>query len=552
MIEAQKHGGRRDRFAGMALDGVLLAALFTLSMWLNGLHADFPPDYHPDEPSKARQVLSHDFNFNHPHLLLTATRGLNEILGPNQTTLDAALSPRDAWRDHHQTIVRNGRWVSAAFAALAACALALAAGLHYDRLAGAAAGLMVALNHGLITRAHYMKEDTALLLGLAVMMLGLSWAWRRRGCGGWAAAALLGLGGGLAAAGKYVGFVPAAAGILWFMAGPFMGRWWHRLIGGLLALAVGFAVFCAANFEGVFPFDPMRRGFDREWRHVTTEHVGLVSDGVGRYAVDVIRHETTWPALLGVVAFVIGRALRGRRPDAIDWTLLLFPLAYAFLITRSAVQFDRYFLPTVVFVQALGGVGWVVLGREVLRWVSVWRARPSEVTQPPRRAHAVLCGIVVLVLWPGAWASWACVRQFGDDGRDRLARWLAENLEAERGRPYVVADAYAKVDYRALREAGHRTGRRTLDFRRYTLDDLREAGVTHVIACNLNYDRYLTEHRNPAPGGEEAYHRAVDNYRRLFTETNIVWQNQPSRRMPYYVNPTVTVFELTPPRTAQR
>lgn len=534
-----------QRISGVVIEGVLLAALLTLSLGLNAANNGFPMRYHPDEHLKVRQLVNHQFNFYHPHLLLTATRAVGELVGPTQATLDQADGWGGASAAQRQAILRNGRWVSAALAALAACAIALAVRLHYGRLAGAAAGLMVVLNHGLITRGHYMKEDPALLLGIGVLMLGLAWAWRRRGAAGWAAAGMVGLGAGLATAGKYVGVAPAGAAIGLLMIGPFMHRWWQRLLGGLLALMIGFAVFSGLNFEGVFPFSPMQRGFDREWNHVTSEHTDLVSDGYGRYAMDVVLRETTWPALIGVLCFVAWLVRRRRRPTAIDLTLLLFPLCYAFLITRSAVQFDRYFLPTVVFLQAAGGVGLVMLGREAMRR---WAARSEPAAASSRGAPAwpriVTAGLVLLALLPGARVSWSCVRQFGDDSRDRLAVWLETHFDAEARACIIMADDYAKVDTQALRRAGHRVRSSRPVFARHSLDELRDRGATHIIVCNLNYDRFLNEHRTAAPGDEARIARITDSYRRLFDEGRVLWQSRPRIEMPYYVNPTVTVFEL--------
>ena len=49
-----------------------LAAFFAIaSLFLTTQANRFPSTYHPDEPSKARQVLQGEYNFHHPMLLLT-------------------------------------------------------------------------------------------------------------------------------------------------------------------------------------------------------------------------------------------------------------------------------------------------------------------------------------------------------------------------------------------------------------------------------------------------------------------------------------------------
>ena len=77
-------------------------------------------------------------------------------------------------------------------------ALALLAWLRYGALAGWGAGLAVALQADLFETAHYLKEDPALVFGLALSLLAAHCWWRephRRTLG------FLALACGLAAAG---------------------------------------------------------------------------------------------------------------------------------------------------------------------------------------------------------------------------------------------------------------------------------------------------------------------------------------------------------------
>jgi len=527
------------------LDTALLAAVFTLALGLNTTHNDFPARYHPDEGGKVRQITGQDrFNFNHPHLMLTAARGINAITGPGSEELAQISDDRRAWTAIHEKVLLHGRWASALLAAGAVVALMLGVRLHYGRLPALVVGLAAALNHGLIARAHYFKEDPALVFGLAVLFLGLCLLWRRRGWRALGAATVAGVGCGLAAGGKYIGIAPAVAALPFAACGPFFGSLWARVRGVQWMAVVGFAVFCAVNFEGVFPWEPMSRGFDREVRHVTTEHTGLVSDSYGWYYADVLLRETRWPAWLGAALFLAWLAAR-RRLTAIDAALLAFPLGYTALLLTAAVHFDRYLLPTVVGVQLLGGLGLALAARDGLWPVArvlagrVMGESKSRFTHP---AAAALTGVILLaLLLPSIHAARSCIQQFGDDSRDRANAWMLANLEPG---SFIVADGYAKIDRGALRESGHRLGRHALSFDRYTVDHLRANGVTHVVACNLEHDRFLREHRSPAPGREGDIGRRTRGYRDLFADYPIVWRSAQRVEMPYYVNPIITIFRI--------
>ena len=49
---------------------VWCAVLFTLALMLNTRHNWFPYFYHPDESAKVAQVMTGNWNYHHPMLLL--------------------------------------------------------------------------------------------------------------------------------------------------------------------------------------------------------------------------------------------------------------------------------------------------------------------------------------------------------------------------------------------------------------------------------------------------------------------------------------------------
>jgi hypothetical protein len=137
----------------------LALLLASASLWMFTRNNDFPLDYHPDEPGKVAQLMhpAQIRNFNHPLLMLEAANVVRIGLGVHNDERAIAIA---------------GRWTSAALAAIAVFALAIAgyfcAGYQGLLMCGAMAALCPALD----VYAHFFKEDTALLAGLAVALAG--------------------------------------------------------------------------------------------------------------------------------------------------------------------------------------------------------------------------------------------------------------------------------------------------------------------------------------------------------------------------------------------
>ena len=131
-------------------------ALFFGSLILFTRDNVFSFSYHPDEDGKTFQIIQRERNFHHPLLLLNAT----------DLAVHLARVPLTS-----QAVAVAGRWVSAAFAAGAAAALAVVGFYRGGWIAAWAVGLLVATHGKLYEAAHYFKEDTALVFGLAIFLL---------------------------------------------------------------------------------------------------------------------------------------------------------------------------------------------------------------------------------------------------------------------------------------------------------------------------------------------------------------------------------------------
>ena len=169
---------------------IMAAVLFALTLALDTRHNDFPYTYHPDEGGKVTQVLVGSRNY--PSSPAAA-------FDHDLRVARLAFIPRQP-----QAIVQTGRWVSATFAAGSVAAFALLAWWNYGLLVGWGAGLAIALQEDLFEMAHYMKEDPALLFGLALALLAAHVWWRYPGR---RSLRFLAIACGLAAAGKYLGIV---------------------------------------------------------------------------------------------------------------------------------------------------------------------------------------------------------------------------------------------------------------------------------------------------------------------------------------------------------
>jgi hypothetical protein len=109
--------------------------------------------WHPDEPSKADQIITGEPKFIQPLLLLRSTKLMLAVT---------------ASHPNPEEVVIAGRQVSAVSAVLSVLMLAIAAA----RLNGYLASLFVALIVGscplLFGLSHYMKEDCIFVLGLCL------------------------------------------------------------------------------------------------------------------------------------------------------------------------------------------------------------------------------------------------------------------------------------------------------------------------------------------------------------------------------------------------
>jgi hypothetical protein len=475
--------------------GALAFVLFTQ-------HRDFPFFYHSDESAKVEQVMTRDYNFHHPMLLLTATE---QWLGDSEARQDP------------QRVVEAGRLVSALFSALAVAALVWLAMLRGGLLAAIAVGVLLAIHQQLLELAHYMKEDPALLLGIALTFLALE-GYRRQPTA--VMAMLVGAACGLAVSGKYLGAVAFACAVpVVLLTSP--RRAAH--LGVVLASAA--VLFVVVNLPLLGDLAEFRASFDRE--------VGLVvegSKGMSRRVPHAIYlnifADNTTPAiwlLLGVYYWQFWR--RRREQDALAWIIALFPLVLTVAFSFSPKTNDRYYLPVTATFYYLAALGLTALAAKP-RWAAL--------------ALAVAIGLEIP-------RTLDVLRAFQHDDRRELADYIAAHLpptarivqdervmlpsERNRKRGRIVRDLPQEV------VAGKSYAAELGD-----LEKLRADGFTHVAVTESNYGRYFLDSMKPKDGAQDDYKQRRNFYERLFREGTLLFERP--RGTVVYLHPGLRLYEL--------
>lgn len=500
--------GRIDwRTCAMAL------AFAALSLFLTTEANRFPSSYHPDEPSKARQVLDGEYNFHHPMLLLSTTKLIIAL---------AHISP-DA-----DSVTIAGRWASALFTAGAVFCLVLLANLLAGPLAGFGAGCLLVVSHEIFEFAHYFKEDPALVFGISVFFVVLICYDRSPSLG-----KALGLGAalGLAISGKYVGAVVAPLAF-WLIV--LRRRETRVLPATALCIAGMLAVLALANLPVLANPSGFASGFTREAEFAALGHKGItrsVPHGVyWKVFTDAMMHEK-WMRFLPVMllllgAFYAGLILRRREVRASEWMVVLFPIAFGILLSFFPKTHNRYFLPGTAVIIMTAALGAVTLTR------FAWKGRPVFSRAWPA------CALIALAVGMQLPTFLAYFRGFHRDGRTAMAEYLKQHVP-----PGSVIAQDKRVDLDALKLP--------YDFRGKlfaaevgTIDELRAQGIEYVAVAEGDYGRYLTTRLRPTDQGAEQFEKHRAFYQQLFREGKKLYECPAGTLQ--YLQPHIILYRLPP------
>lgn len=495
-----------------AFPPVAVLILFFGSLAFHARDNDFPYFYHTDEPSKVEQILSGARNGRHPVLLLESAALILKVTG---------------WPPTKDNAARAGRWASAVFASATVAFLFLWGFLQFGWLGGLLAALLVALQPPLLTAAHFVKEDPALLMGLFATLLAALLYERRPST---VRVIWLGLAAGLALSGKWVGgaaiLIAATqmALVQWKTGSRF--RWRHWLI--FLGAAAG--IFLVIN-QKLFA----------EWNVTQT---GVSSEITSFYSTDEGEsrafHMSHYVKRLPEI-FPVGLVVLGVAGAVTAWAtrssphLRLFaviPFAYFLLISLIPKTENRYLLPVTTMLCALSAVAAVELSRK-LKWSVI----------PLIVAGAWFAGVSLIPDYL------EIVRSFHHDHRRELAQWIDVNLPEN---ALIVEDNRVALPVRGdprYSEAQHFLQRNVLSWdRTYASDygslaDLRAQGVTHVALFVSNY--LVLVERGGVKADTLQKQNAARFYEELKTSSKVVFVRR--KGIDRYLNSGLILYEIGQP-----
>jgi len=486
-------------------------AVFAVCLFLYARNNAFPYYYHPDEAGKVEQILANERNFNHPLLLLTATDLASEFTGMDRSRQETAIV---------------GRWVAAGFAALAVAALAMLA-MHYQGLwAGICVGAIGALSYRMLQYAHFMKEDTALVMGLALFFLALARFWDRRTT--WNLI-LLAASSAVAASGKYIGFITVLIAVpVVLLAARAEGAEVRKR-----SMKIFFRVFAVAlavvNYYVILNLGAFFGSLKWEIKHSITHHGGLTRSVPHAEYLDRFVDDTFLLLWILIAIHFLYLAITWRKRTAPEWIISAFPIVYAAILSCSTLVYARYFLPVMTFAYLLAGLG-IVEGARIIpavRWRFGAAVRSAIVL--------ILLGSTLALQWPSFAGTFSAFR---DDHRAALVDWIEENLP---GAAVIAQDEYVRLPASASGGGAGGGSEQENETDRVlpqevltaqwvadlgTLDELRQRGVTHVAVCRTRYGRLFSDTRRPTEEAEAEFLRRKAFYEKLFDTGELLWEKE--------------------------
>ena len=377
--------------------------------------------------------------------------------------------------------------------------------------------------HQVFELAHYFKEDTALFLGLSLVVVTLHVQHRRPG---WDAALLLGAACGLCLSAKYLGavmIIPAAV----IMGAAQRGKrvsatQWGWFAAGLIAAAA------VVNFPVFGHLDVFRHSFGRETELVAQggrENMGgqvAIFEYIRIFVGDT--NPVVW-VLVGAEMIAIRR-----RGDVFDWTMGIFPFAFMLLLCCSTKTNDRYFLPATAGFHYLAALGALDLpGMLPVKWRT--RLTPWKLA-----GVALLVNVGLLVPYLVA---------FAHDDRREMLDWIGANVPAS---AVIAGEERANLPVTTRPE---RLGERPLLAQRAMetpfaadLGDTPQAlagkGIRYVVVSESNYGIFFRKATTGRLTPEMQRKRAF--YVALFKDYQPVWERE--RGTVIYLHPGLRVYRL--------
>lgn len=504
-----RRGGRDER--PLVALGIWSLVLFVAVLLLDTRHNQFPYFYHPDEPVKVEQLRTGDWNYHHPMLLLTTTKVALETTGASM---------------EEQHVVEVGRWISAAFTALAVVLLSLLAFVWRGWAAAIATGLALLLHHQFFELAHYLKEDTALVFGMAFsFLMAFLFAQQPNRL----RAAALGVAVACAISGKYIGLsVLAVVGpVLWRTAREDrparLAAFALTLVGALILINLPL-VLNPAGFA---------HSFDREIQLVVHGQQGTTRRVPHSLYLNIFRDNTTPIMWALLIVFLVERWRERRVLQRVEWLLIAFPFVYTVALSFSPKSNDRYFLPATALFTLFAAFGALDAARLLGRWIS------------PRWATIAVIAALVAAQLP-SWCRYETAFQH-DDNRE-LIDWIKSHLPATaiivKDSRILLPDPNSSRDAARFEPLEQKILAKKFAADVGSIEELRKLGVSHVAISETDYGRFFLNGVRPKKDEVKDFERRKAFYAELLRSGDLLFQRE--RGTVLYLHPGIRLYAMPP------
>jgi len=496
------------------LIGVIILGAAYLRFY--GLSFGLPNNFHPDEVPKVyaimRMVQNENLNpkyFLHPSLLLYLSYFCNSLIH---------------WfgfleGSFRETAFLAGRIVSATAGTLSVFLIYLIASRLFNRRVGLISGALLAVFPLHITCSRYLKEDALLLFFILASIFALIKAVQedRKDL-----LLFSGLLAGFSASVKYsgiltVGIVACAPWLRsrsWLPDKTFL--FWTVAAGALAPMA-----FIIGTPYSVISFEQFAAGFNYEKEHMARGHT-IAIDAWSQYWTYHLER-SIFPAMTKIPTFLaligVGILLRRRRIEDLFLIglIFLYYLPAEYVKAKPAPQPERYIYPCLPFLAVAGAVTlnfFLSSKKHYIKWIGT--------------------AVLVIALIQPMHRSVTLASEITDDTRERMARWMKENLP-KGSKVYIDLRSY---NSHLLEDDFDITYSRSSQVHRdLTRDELLRQGQDYLLLSSLWWDRYFSQPRSDAP---------VQKVIREVFRTIPIEKEITSQYGTYgFHNPTITLFSLS-------
>lgn len=399
-----------------------------------------------------------------------------------------------------------GRLISVVFGVgCVILAFHIAQQLAQDNTAGYLAAYLLAISPTLAENSHYLTPDIIVTFFVMLAAWGSFRVYRRGRTRDYVVA---GIACGLAASAKYNGaLIVVALAAAHFLRPRSNGVRDPRLY---TCAILSIAAFFATSPYAILDYHAFIDGLNFNSTHYAGTHPGMEGNSIPFYTSYLFDFERL-PAVLGVLAFVVGVAKRFR-PMIV---LASFPIIYFLFIGQFSVRNNRTLLPAIPFLL----IAAAVLVAQIWRWAS---------THPQGRstaARAALIGVTLIAVSLQLPRTLRMNQHLATyDVREKAMAWIDENLPItariaiEPYVPYIDPTKFTGI-------VGIQTANK------YAPGWFIEHAIDYLVMTNANYGPYFTS-ANDYPDRKAEYEALFDAFEWVTTIDNKGYEVQIYRVAP--------------------